>query len=401
MNVISNTGLPIKSWCVDMEAQCMEQLLNLAQLPFAFKHIAEMPDGHMGYGMPIGGVLCTGGKRGNKSVTPVVIPNAVGVDIGCSVSVFKTSLMKEDLPLVLLNRVKDEILRNVPVGFAHRSKPCLDSEMPFYATDLPPVCKKQYQNARTQMGTLGGGNHFIEIQHDEAGAVYVMIHSGSRNLGKQVCDYYNAEAKKLNAQWHTSVSPSADLAFLPINDVMGALYMMEMQYCLEFSTLNHVSMAGAVQRAICTALPFMPTPVQFSDFKHVQHNYAAWENHFGENVIIHRKGATSARLGQLGIIPGSQGTNSYIVEGLGNPESFMSCSHGAGRRLGRKRAIAELDLAVEVKMMEDKGIAHSIRGAKDLDEAPGSYKNIDDVMEAQKDLVKIVKKLTPMGVVKG
>lgn len=389
MKYIDTEKLVIKSWCDTPEDGCIEQAKNLANLPFAFKHVALMPDTHQGYGMPIGGVLATHG---------VVIPNAVGVDIGCGMCAVKTNLAVEGFPMGALKAVMGEIRKAVPVGFAHHNTKCLPGEMP-QVTELldMPIVEREFEKARTQLGTLGGGNHFIEIQKDEYGGIWIMIHSGSRNLGKQVADHYNKIAKELNAKWHTAVDPKADLAFFPSDTAEARSYLAEMNYCLAFSKANRAKMMEAIK----TAFRLVNPDTQFGETLDIQHNYAAWENHFGQNVIVHRKGATQARLGQKGIIPGSQGTCSYIVEGLGNPESFMSCSHGAGRRMGRKEAERKLVLADEVKRMDDKGILHGIRGESDLDEAAGAYKDIDVVMTEQADLVKIITRLEPMGVIKG
>lgn len=397
MKVISSEKLHIKSWCNNPEAGCVEQAKNLANLPFAFKHIALMPDTHQGYGMPIGGVLAT---------TGVIVPNAVGVDIGCGMCVIKTNLTTETLSIDNLKKVMGEIRKLVPVGFNHHKEKCDFTDMPDISKhilpmggeeNILPVVKSQFENARKQLGTLGGGNHFIEIQKDEYGCIYVMIHSGSRNLGKQVADHYNDIAKELNSKWHTSVDAKSDLAFLPYDTKEAKSYHAEMNYCLAFSKANRAKMIEAIKIAFATIIP----DTSWGELIDIQHNYAVWENHFGHNVIVHRKGATSARLGQIGIIPGSQGTKSYIVEGLGNKESFMSCSHGAGRRMGRKEASRKLNLKEEIKMMNDKGILHGIRGVGDLDEAASAYKNIDVVMQEQYDLVKIVTELSPMGVIKG
>lgn len=387
MKIINTEKLVIKSWCDSPENGCIEQAKNLANLPFAFKHIALMPDTHQGYGMPIGGVLATHG---------VVIPNAVGVDIGCGMCAVKTNLTTDGFCVGALKTVMGEIRKAVPVGFAHRKQPCPDDEMPKLPIDVTVVCR-EYPSARKQLGTLGGGNHFIEIQKDEYGGIWIMIHSGSRNLGKKVADHYNRVAKDMNSKWHTAVDPKADLAFFPADTEEARAYIVEMNYCLAFSKANRAKMMEAIK----TAFRLVNPDTHFGEILDIQHNYAAWENHFGQNVIVHRKGATQARLGQKGIIPGSQGTSSYIVEGLGNTESFMSCSHGAGRRMGRKEAERKLVLADEVKRMNDRGILHGIRGQGDLDEAAGAYKDIDVVMAEQADLVKIVTRLEPMGVIKG
>jgi tRNA-splicing ligase RtcB len=256
------------------------------------------------------------------------------------------------------------------------------------------VATKEYDNACNSLGTLGGGNHFIELQTDGK-YMWVMIHSGSRNLGKQVADHYNKIAKKLNERWYSNVPAKFDLAFLPTTSMECINYLDEMNYCVEFAAANRKAMMGEVLHCLSEVfgLVYREEPID------IAHNYAAVENHFGQNVMVHRKGATRAREGELGIIPGSQGTSSFIVRGKGNRDSFHSCSHGAGRRMGRKQAQRELNLVEEQASMG--GIIHSIRNEKDLDEAPGAYKDIYVVMANQEDLVEIVTELTPMVVVKG
>lgn len=296
------------------------------------------------------------------------------------------------------------IRRRVPVGFKHHKRTVHKLIGPSeYGGQLLvrelPIVQSQIESASKQLGTLGGGNHFIEIQKGDDGYIWFMIHSGSRNIGKKIADHYNKIAKQLNAQWRSAVDPKWDLAFLPIDDIQFDHYMAEMQYAVEFALQNRHAMATEVEEAILEVEGL--GNVKFGEYINIAHNYAAWENHNGKNMIVHRKGATQAREGQIGIIPGSQGTASYIVEGLGNPKSLMSCSHGAGRTMGRNQARKNLDLEAEKKRLDDLGIVHSIRTEKDLDEAASAYKDIDEVMENQKDLVKIVTKLTPLGVVKG
>ena len=242
------------------------------------------------------------------------------------------------------------------------------------------------------------------------GHIWIMIHSGSRNLGKQVADYYNDVAVKLNESFHSKVPKKAQLAFLPINTEEAMHYMLEMQYCVEFALANRKLMMNKVCSAFSQmvagfnqANPFDDdTPLDVEDLSiNIAHNYASIEHHYGKNCIVHRKGAILARNGTIGIIPGSQGTKSYIVEGKGNEESFMSCSHGAGRIMGRKAAIRNLDLAGEIKKLDDLGVVHDIRVEDDLDEAPGAYKDIATVMKRQEDLVDIRVELTPLAVIKG
>jgi len=386
MRINQAEGLPIKMWLDDIEPGAMAQAHSLANLPFAFKHIAIMPDAHQGYGMPIGGVLATKG---------VVIPNAVGVDIGCGMCAMKTSLSAIDPPQ--LKRILSKIRQHIPMGFSKHQHGPEDELMPEYVGGtLPGIVDREYENARRSLGTLGGGNHFIEFQTDGE-HIWVMIHSGSRNLGKQVADHYNKLAKKLNAQWYTSVPTCSDLAFFPLTSEEGQAYLTEMDYCVRFALANRNYMMDRIYEIMFEVLG----PFDRGQEINIAHNYARMENHFGTNVMIHRKGATSAADGEEGIIPGSQGTCSYIVRGLGNRESFRSCSHGAGRKMSRKRARNVLDLEHEQNVLEGQGIIHSVRNVTDLDEAPGAYKDIEEVMAHQKDLVEITTKLHPIAVLKG
>ncbi len=385
--VISSEKLPIKMWLDDIEEGTLEQAKHLANLPFAFKHVAIMPDSHRGYGMPIGGVLATKG---------VIIPNAVGVDIGCGMCAMKTNL--EEIDTGTLQHIVGKIQHAVPVGFEWHKQPHKEQMLPERKSkDLMPVVWRQYQKARHQVGTLGGGNHFIEVQQGSDGHIWLMIHSGSRNIGKKVAEYYNQTAIQLNEQWFSQVPKPWQLAFLPINTPEAKHYRHEMEYCVEFALANRKAMMEQIQRVFEHFFP----GIAYEPMINIAHNYAAMEHHFNENVMVHRKGATQARDGQFGIIPGSQGTKSYIVQGKGNHESFMSCSHGAGRKMGRKQAIRELNLEEEQALLDTQGIIHSITGSEDLDEAPSAYKNIDAVMENQRDLVDIVVELTPLAVVKG
>lgn len=305
----------------------------------------------------------------------------------------KTSLKVKELHQEVLKTIMGMIRERIPVGFEHHKEAQDETLMPFIPDDMY-VTLREYESARKQLGTLGGGNHFIEIQADESDSIWIMIHSGSRNLGKKVADHYNKLAVKLNQQWFSSVPKEWELAFLPIETQEAKQYMAEMQYCVEFALRNRLHMMKAIKDIFVQVIG-----CEFSEAINIAHNYAAWENHFGQNVLVHRKGATRARKDEIGIIPGSQGTNSYIVEGLGNPESFMSCSHGAGRKMGRKEACRTLDLAEEQSKLE--GIIHSVRNISDLDEAPGSYKSIDEVMANQVDLVEPIVKLRPLAVIKG
>ncbi len=382
--------VPIKSWVTELESGALEQAKNLSNLPFVFKHIALMPDSHQGFGMPIGGVMAT---------KNVVVPNAVGVDIGCGMCSVKTSIKVEDFDTDTLKTIMGEIRKTIPVGFSHRQTPCNDNEMPLSAKPIyMKIVSQEWASACNQLGTLGGGNHFIEIQKGDDGFIWIMIHSGSRNLGHKVASHYNKIAKELNKKWNSSIPPSHDLAFLPLDSQEGKNYLEEMEYCVDFALANRKKMMEDVKKIFRDNIL---VDVNFNEMINIAHNYAVMENHFGENVMVHRKGATKATKELKGIIPGSQGTSSYIVEGLGNKESFQSCSHGAGRKMGRSDARRNLDFNAEKELLDKKGIVHSIRNAQDLDEAPGAYKDIDVVMENQKDLVKILVKLEPLGVIKG
>lgn len=286
----------------------------------------------------------------------------------------------------------------VPLGFEHQKQRQDESLMPQgFQIDELVVVKRQYLAALKQLGTLGGGNHFIELQRSDDGFLWIMVHSGSRNFGLQVAEYYNKKAKKLNQIYYSSVDAKADLAFLPFETDEAHVYYKEMRYCTEFAFANRKLMMERIQQVISSVL----SAVVFEPIINIAHNYAAWEEHFDTKVIIHRKGATSAKLGEIGIVPGSQGTKSYIVEGLGNPESFMSCSHGAGRVMGRKAAIRNLDLDEEKRKLDELGIIHSIRNKSDLEEASSCYKDISQVMALQSDLVKIKTELSPLAVIKG
>lgn len=394
MRVISDNKLPIKMWLADIEDGAVKQLTNLANLPFAFKHIAVMPDCHQGYGMPIGGVLAT---------KEVIIPNAVGVDIGCGMCATKTSIKTEEMNQELLKKIfggskenQGGIRTMIPVGFNHQSKKQDIALMPQSELLEGGVSQKEYNSALSQVGTLGGGNHFIEIQKGSDGHIWIMIHSGSRNIGLKVAKNYNDIANELNQKWHSVVPKEYELAFLPLDSIQGKQYIQEMEYCVEFAFCNRRLMMDRIKEVL-----YENTNCSFDPMINIAHNYARMEHHFGTNVMVHRKGATSAKVGEVGIIPGSQGTSSYIVQGKGNPESFQSCSHGAGRKMGRKQASRELNLEDEKKKLDDKGIIHSVRTVSDLDEASGAYKDIDMVMNNQADLVEILVKLEPLGVIKG
>ncbi len=385
--VINTEKVPIKLWLREIEEGALQQARNIANLPFTFKHIALMPDCHEGFGMPIGGVLAT---------KDVIVPNAVGLDIGCGMCAVKTSLT--DISTSQLKKIMGRIREMVPLGFVHHKNKQPVSLMPPTSNLISGgVVEREFENALTQIGTLGGGNHFIEIQKGSDNHIWLMIHSGSRNIGLKIAEYYNNKAKELNERWHVSVEKSKDLAFLPMETTEAKNYFNEMQYCVDFAFANRRLMMSNIELAFEEQFGSNYSNFQFIN---IAHNYANSENHFSTNLIVHRKGATSANEGEMGIIPGSQGTKSYIVRGKGEPESFKSCSHGAGRLLGRRQAQRQLNLQDEIEKMDKQGIIHALRNQKDLDEAPGAYKNIDEVMENQRDLVDIMVELKPLAVIK-
>lgn len=380
MKVIDTEKIPIKMWLNDIEETALQQAKNLANLPFAYKWISIMPDSHSGYGMPIGGVMATNG---------VIVPNAVGKDQGCGMRAMKTSL--ENVIESDLKKAMGMIRESIPVGFNHNK----DNQewSGFSAVPDIPILKAELPSARKQLGTLGSGNHFIEIQKGSDNHIWIMIHSGSRNIGNKVADKYHKLAQLFCNRWFSQI-PDKDLAFFPIEEDEGKEYFEAMKYCLDFAKANRQLMMEKITNIFHEVFH-----CSFLEEIDIHHNYAAFEHHYGKDVLVHRKGATKASLGLTGIIPGSMGTSSYIVEGLGNSESFESCSHGAGRKMGRKEASRTLNLEEEQNKMT--GIIHGLRDVSNLDEAPGAYKDIDEVMENQQDLVKIKVSLKPLASIKG
>lgn len=390
--------VPIKSWCNDVDSKAMEQASHLACHPTIFHHVALMPDCHVGHGMPIGGVIA-----GSNAV----IPNAVGVDIGCGMGAVRTSVKINDVSRQQLRAVVERVKKQVPCGEgrAHKSSSAwktLDDQLE-HCLDRGWYSSHVQDLAHRNLGTLGGGNHFIEIQAGDDDKVWLMIHSGSRHLGNVIARFHHKIAQELNQRWHAQL-PSQDLAFLPADSDEGQRYIDDMNLALSYAKENR----RRIMNRFMDAMSEVFTDAAYETPVNIHHNYAALENHFGANVWVHRKGATAARAGETGIIPGSMGTPSYIVEGLGNPDSFMSCSHGAGRVMGRKEASRKLtpetcDQAMEgivydrwnkIRRGKDKGML-------DLGEAPQAYKNIDAVIEAELDLIRPKVKLRPLAVIKG
>lgn len=404
---LQNQRHPIKVWLSEgtIEGGCLEQAQHLSELPFIHKWVALMPDTHQGMGMPIGGVIATDG---------VIIPNAVGVDIGCGMAFVQTNIpaaaLKETTTKSgsLLQCIVGDILRNIPVGFAHNQKPqpscVIDDAMgniDQYASvpELLPEIEAGYE----QIGTLGGGNHFIEIQQDENGLACIMLHSGSRHFGLKICNHFHQAPRDLNNKWFSSIPDEYRLAFLPVDTDEGQNYIRYMNLALDFAKENRDRMMEKVQEILAQwSLKVLGLETSFSGYVNCHHNYAAIENHYGKNVWVHRKGAIRAREGEIGIIPGAMGSSSYIVEGKGNSESFHSCSHGAGRRFSRTKAMESFSVEQVMVDLKESGVVLGKHNKKDVpEESRFAYKDIEEVINNELDLVTPIKKLSTIGVVKG
>ncbi len=410
MFVIANkeTDHPIKIWLdgeKSIEETCLKQAYNLSRLPFLHQWVALMPDTHAGMGMPIGGVI---------AAKDVIVPNAVGVDIGCGMAFVGTNILVEEIKDIktgsgsLIQAIISDILRNVPVGFNHHKhpQPCNTLERAFEELEKyegNPELLGQLEAGYFQVGTLGGGNHFIELQEDEEGYLGIMIHSGSRNFGKQVCDAFHQTARELNSKWQSSVPDEYRLAFLPVDTKEGKQYINWMNLALNFAEENRLRMMLAVKAILDKWVgKYTSLTLEYNMEINCHHNYASLEQHYGKEVWVHRKGATRAREGELAVIPGAMGSYSYVVEGLGNEMSFHSSSHGAGRRYSRKGAMENFTAEEVMVDLQKQGVVLGKHNKKDVaEESRFAYKDIDEVMENQKDLVKPVKRLKTVGVVKG
>lgn len=295
--VVMGTKVPAKLWLDDVEGKCLEQIVALASLPFVFKHVAMMPDAHAGKGMPIGGVLATKG---------VVVPNAVGVDIGCGMCAVKTSLKADELERKDLTGMMKYIRATVPLGDKHQQIAVDYKYLPEIDFATLPYLKNKREACLHEIGTLGGGNHSIEIQKDTAtGDVWLMLHSGSRHIGYTVADYYDKIARFWNEKWFSETLP--ELAFLPIETPMAKDHLKEMNFCVQLAFANRKAIMDRMMEAVLSVRP----ETTFDTVINIAHNYAAFENHYGEDVVVHRKGATRAYAGEIGIIPGSMGTKSH------------------------------------------------------------------------------------------
>ena len=395
LNANSGYGVPVKIFTDDIDSAALDQLSKLAQLQFIHAHIAVMPDVHAGIGATVGSVIPT---------QSAIIPAAVGVDIGCGMNAIRLNLNAAQLPDDLKS-LRLAIERKVPVGFnQHQQVKAKASTLTPLQLRLKRITNKHQGLRRMlrdfdrtwqrQLGTLGGGNHFIELCLDEADQVWIMLHSGSRGLGNCIGTYFIERAKK-EAQSRFGHVPDQDLSYFAEGSDSFDDYLEAVQWAQDYAMENRREMMRLILEAI---RPLLPSFQMSKEAINCHHNYVAQETHFGEDVYVTRKGAISAQVDELGIIPGSMGAKSYIVRGKGNPESFCSCSHGAGRRMSRskaKRLFSVDDLAVQTQGIEcrkDSGV---------LDELPAAYKDIDQVMAYQADLVEVVHTLRQVLCIKG
>ena len=404
-NVINpETGVPIRAWTrgVLLDPEAEKQLRNVAQMPFVFRWVAAMPDVHWGIGATIGSVIPTKGA---------IIPAAVGVDIGCGMMALQTTLNARDLPDNLRN-VRDAIEKAVPHGRTnHGAKgdrgawhDIPEASADVWASSLKPVYDSIREKHRSldrgsdvnHLGTLGTGNHFIEVCLDESNNVWLMLHSGSRGVGNRIGTYFIELAKRDMQRFYVNL-PDKDLAYFPEHTPHFDDYVEAVSWAQDFARWNRQLMMDAILGALRDSgeVPGFETAAEVIN---CHHNYVAREKHYGENVLVTRKGAVRARQGDMGIIPGSMGARSYIVRGKGNPESFNSCSHGAGRAMSRHEAKRRFTVEDHIRMTE--GV--ECRKDRDvIDETPAAYKSIDAVMAAQSDLVEIVHTLKQVVCVKG
>ena len=374
-----------------VEEVALEQIKKLCDQEFTSGlKIRIMPDVHAGAGCTIGTTM---------TIKDKVVPNLVGVDIGCGMETVR--LRKRGLNLERL----DEVIRErIPSGFLVREEPHPYNE----EIDLTMLrCLKEaginLDRAAKSLGTLGGGNHFIEANRDEEGNIYLVIHSGSRHFGKEICDYYHNKARELNGKWYSTVPDEYRLAFLPVDSAEGKEYILWMDLALQYAYENRARMMEKVMEIVSQkAEKFLGQTVEYTESINCHHNYASLEEHFGKEVWVHRKGATRVRNGELAVIPGAMGSYSYVVMGKGCPDSFLSSSHGAGRAYSRKAAMETFPCDKVINDLKEQGVVLGKTKKSDVaEESRFAYKDIDHVMDQQTDLVVPVKKLKTVGVVKG
>jgi tRNA-splicing ligase RtcB len=392
-STIPGRHVPIHTWAPirEIEPDARKQLENIAALPWVVHHVAVMPDVHLGKGATVGSVV---------AMRDAVAPAAVGVDIGCGMAAVETSLRAEDLPDDL-RRLRSAIEQAIPVGMTSHDAPVWASAPDETARaarglmkgfrDLSPAVKGLEDRAACQLGTLGGGNHFIEVCLDGTGRVWLMLHSGSRHIGNALAEHHMQVARRLD---HNAALEDRDLAVFLARTPEFAAYRRDLFWAQEYARCNREVMLDLLTRVVRRFWPEVRFVRQIS----CHHNYVAEERHYGEDVLVTRKGAIRARAGDLGIIPGSMGTRSYIVRGKGSAAAFDSASHGAGRRMSRTQARKRFSLAdlrvqtAGVECRKDAGV---------LDEVPGAYKDIDAVLAAESDLVEVVAELKQILCVKG
>ena len=397
-------GGSIKAWIdgVQVEEQARRQLDNMAAMPFIHKHIAIMPDVHWGMGATVGSVIPTKGA---------IIPAAVGVDIGCGMAAVRTSLTASDLP-DNLHGLRTAIEARIPHGrtdnggtndrgaWDEPSRNATKAFLPLAAelksiADKHPKIARAAERADRHVGTLGTGNHFVEVCLDTEDRVWVMLHSGSRGIGNRIGSYFIEQAKNDMRRWFINL-PDQDLAYIPQGSKLFSDYMKALNWAQRYARVNREVMMDAALEALRI---IVPKPFECDcEAVNCHHNYVSTERHFGADVLITRKGAVSAKRDELGIIPGSMGAKSFIVRGKGNRESFCSCSHGAGRAMSRAEAKRRFTIEDHIAAM---GGVEARTDADVIDETPMAYKDIDAVMAAQADLVDIVHTLKQVVVVKG
>jgi tRNA-splicing ligase RtcB len=391
-------GVPVHSWAPVVEQTALAQAVNLARLPFAIDHVALMPDAHAGYGMPIGGVLFA---------EAAVVPYAIGVDIGCGVAFAETDLTVDTLPRRDLQRVLEAIEAAVPTGTKSHRQP-VDRRRAEGEIGLERPASIQpawWDHALDQLGTLGSGNHFLEVQRDTEGRIGVMLHSGSRSLGKAICDAFQGRALAANLARRDPL-PHRELAYLREGEADFDGYWAAMTYALRWAEVNRSRMLGVIARAFASHTRM----TRFERLTDIHHNYAARERHRVDDSgraawregLVHRKGAVRARAGEIVLVPGSMETASYVGEGLGNAAAFDTCQHGAGRAMSRTAARKARSATAVYETMEAGGVLLLAGDRRAVAEEAGfAYKDIEVIMAASADLVRPVRRLTPLGVVKG
>jgi tRNA-splicing ligase RtcB len=388
--ILDDTGVPVKIWTDQIEEKAKQQLRNTATLPFVFHHLVAMADVHLGKGSTVGSVVATRGA---------ICPAAVGVDIGCGMVAQKTLVRAEDLSALQLKRIRSEIERTVPVGFHWHKTPLKEGEAFLVGGHRPTVIQPgEMAKAACQLGTLGGGNHFIEVCVDQGdGLVWLLLHSGSRNIGKSVAEIHINKARELMRR-HSIDLADPDLAYLTEKTPEFDTYIRDLQWCQEYARVNRDLMMTRILDQFARVLGRDPREILLGERVNCHHNYVSREHHYGVDVLVTRKGAIRARRGDLGIIPGSMGTGSFIVRGLGNPEAFDSAPHGAGRRMSRgeaRRRFTTADLERQTAGVECR------KDVAIVDEIPAAYKEIGEVIEKSSDLVEVVASLKQIVCVKG